>query len=95
MEKALNTSKASGINLMALLSSLLFVTKIYYQISLLRERNKIYPLLFKAVTDNETPISGYTYEEIAKISFQSQQHRIHLVDFFLSRLSSSGWSGKQ
>ncbi|RXG56581.1 AP-4 complex accessory subunit tepsin [Armadillidium vulgare] len=54
-----------------------------------------YPLLYKAVTDNDTPISGYTYEEIAKISFQSQQHRIHLVEFFLSRLSSSGWSGKQ
>ncbi|KAL7646941.1 UNVERIFIED_CONTAM: hypothetical protein RMT77_002198 [Armadillidium vulgare] len=56
---------------------------------------KHYPLLYKAVTDNDTPISGYTYEEIAKISFQSQQHRIHLVEFFLSRLSSSGWSGKQ
>ncbi|XP_069192009.1 AP-4 complex accessory subunit Tepsin isoform X2 [Procambarus clarkii] len=55
----------------------------------------VYPLLNKATTDNDTPIPGYIFEEIIKLSHHSSGHRQHLVDFLLSRLQSSTWPGKQ
>ncbi|XP_071530318.1 AP-4 complex accessory subunit Tepsin-like [Panulirus ornatus] len=54
-----------------------------------------YPLLSKATVDNDTPIPGYLFEEIIKLSHHSPRHRQHLVNFLLSRLQSSSWSGKQ
>ncbi|XP_063602813.1 AP-4 complex accessory subunit Tepsin-like isoform X1 [Penaeus indicus] len=54
-----------------------------------------YPLLNKATIDNDTPTPGYLFEDIIKLSHQSQGHRHHLVDFLIARLQISSWPGKQ
>lgn len=54
-----------------------------------------YPMLNKATIDNDTPTPGYLFEDIIKLSHQSQGHRHHLVDFLIARLQISSWPGKQ
>ncbi|KAK4319397.1 hypothetical protein Pmani_009679 [Petrolisthes manimaculis] len=54
-----------------------------------------YPVLHKATVDNDTPTPGYLYEEIIKLSHHSPGHRQLLLDFFLARLQSASWPGKQ
>jgi len=46
-----------------------------------------YPLLSKATSDDDVPIPGYLLTEINKITFESEAHRLHLLEFLITRLT--------